>query len=393
MSSAVGERRGGRTKVLFVIDNMRRGGTELNAVRTAERLDRSRFEVGVLCLNGTGPLTARYEAGGMRVETMALQGFHGLSMLRCGWRFIRHVRTARPDIVHAHDVYSNIFVAVWTRLARGPVTIASRRWWHSFPNWKLQRANRWAFSVVDAVLANSTQVARSVMEEGRTRASKVWTIPNFADDEAFRPVTDAERCVRRHEWGAPDEVVVIGCVARLDPVKDHATLLRAVSLLRHRGRPVHLVLIGDGPERGRIESLVKELELTDAVHLAGELDGRENLHRGIDVSVLASVSEGFPNSIVEAMAAGNPTVATAVGGCMDAIEDGRTGFLVPPGDAHALADALERLVDDPGLRARMGRAALERARDTFSAASVIRDLERMYLRLVAAAPRQPRGET
>jgi L-malate glycosyltransferase len=380
-------RRAGRIRVVFVIDNMRLGGTELNAVRTAERLDRERFDLSVVCLNGEGPLTARYAAMGVPIETMQLRSFYGPSMVASGWRFVRYLRRERVDVVHAHDVYSNIFVTAWARLAGVPVVIASRRWWHSFPNRRLQMGSRWAFSRASAVLANSTQVARSVAEEGRVPAEKVWTITNFADDGAFdqMPVDQVTRL--RRSWNAPDGAVIIGCVARFDPVKDHEGLLRAFALLRARDLRTFLVLVGDGETRPMLESLVAELGLSGSVHFAGELRGGGNHHRGLDISVLASTSEGFPNTLVEAMAAGKPVVSTAVGGSIDAVIDGETGFLVPPSDPEAMAQALFRLSASAELRARFGGEGRVRASTSYDASSVVGGLQDMYDQLLTRASR------
>src|SRR4051794_37230729 len=144
---------------------MRLGGTELNAVRTAERLDRDRFDLRVLCLDANGPLVERYRAMGVPVVEMPVESLYGLTMLTTGLRAARYFRREGVQIVHAHDMYSNIFAAIWGRIARVPVVVASRRWWHSLPNRKLQLGNRVAFRLSNAVLANSAAVARSVHEE------------------------------------------------------------------------------------------------------------------------------------------------------------------------------------------------------------------------------------
>jgi glycosyltransferase involved in cell wall biosynthesis len=376
-----------RIVVAFVIDNMRLGGTELNAVRTAERLNRDRFDLRVLCLDCDGPLADRYRAIGVPVVEMPVESLYGTSMVTTGLRFARYLRREGVQIVHAHDMYSNIFASVWARAARAPVVIASRRWWHSLPNRKLRLGNRVAFRLADAVLANSAAVARSVHEEAGVAPSGVWTVTNFADDDAFQPLTPAERTLARRGWRVSDDALVVGCVARLDPVKDHATLLRAVSSLRAAGRPVHLVLVGDGETRRELEQLADTLGIPHAVTFAGELRDGRNHHRAFDVSVLCSLSEGFPNTLVEAMAAARPVVATAVGGSVDAVADGETGLLVAPGAPAALATALARLLDDPDARARMGRAGLERARRLHDARRTVSTLEVMYERLLAEAAR------
>jgi glycosyltransferase involved in cell wall biosynthesis len=375
-----------RIRVVFVIDNMRVGGTELNAVRTAERLDQERFDLSVVCLGEDGPLTERYRALGTTVENMPIDSFYGPSMLRSGRRFVRMLRRERVDIVHAHDVYSNIFSAVWARRGGVPVLITSRRWWSSLPNWKLQLGSRFAVSRSNAVLANSSAVASAVKAEAAAD-QQVWTITNFVDDDAFGTPGEEERGRLREEWNAPSGAVVIGCVARFDPVKDHAGLLRAFALLRARHPNAYLVLIGDGATRPALERLRAELDLTDAVHFAGEKRSRTNLHRGFDISVLASRSEGFPNSLVEAMAAGNPVVATAVGGSVDAVAHEETGLLVPAGRPDELASAMLRLAGDAGLRAAYGDAGVRRARERFGAANVVAGLEDMYSALLASCDR------
>ena len=377
----------GTVTVVFVIDNMRLGGTELNAVRTAERLDRERFRLRVVCLGEDGPLTERYRAMGVQVENMPIRSFYGPSMLRSGWRFVQFLRRENSQIVHAHDVYSNIFASVWAPLARVPVLITSRRWWHSLPNWKLKLGSRFAFSRSDAVLANSSQVARSVKDEGGVPESRVWTITNFADESSFGAPAEEERRRLRRGWNAPDDSIVIGCVARFDPVKDHAGLVRAFALLRARDRRAFLVLVGDGEILPELEALVTELGMEGAVHFAGEVRGTRNLHRGFDISVLASLSEGFPNTLVEAMAAGNPVVATAVGGSIDAVAHEETGLLVTPGRPDELAEAMLRLVQSPALRTAFGEEGARRAFVLYNASSVVSSLEDMYRQLVARGGR------
>jgi glycosyltransferase involved in cell wall biosynthesis len=371
--------------IAFVIDNMGLGGTELNAVRTAELLDRARFDLRVVCIGADGPLSERYRAMGVPVVSLRLDSLYGPTMLSAGLRFARYLRAERIQIVHAHDMYSNIFATVWARVAGTPVVIASRRWWHSLPNRKLRLGNAAAFRMAGAVLANSPQVARSVLESHDLPAARVWTVTNFADDAAFAPVDDEVRLRQRRAWNVPEAAVVIGCVARLVPVKDHATLVDAFAALRAQRPDVHLVLIGDGACRPVLEAQVERLGLRDGVTFTGELRGGGNHHRAFDISALVSLSEGFPNTLVEAMAAGVPVVATAVGGSIDAVADGETGLLVPPRSPRELADALLRLVDSPPLRRTLGDAGRARATLTYRAAPTLLALQSMYEALLQRA--------
>lgn len=379
-------RPGRRIRLVYVIDNMGIGGTELNAVRTAERLDRDVYDLRVACMRPDGPLRERYRALGVPVVPLPMRNLYGVSMLRSGLRFASYLRSEAVQIVHAHDIYSNVFATVWARVAGVPAVIASRRWAHALPARKFRWTNAAAFHAAHAVLANSAHVARGVVERDNVPPGKVWTVTNFADDEAFAPLTGEERAALRGVWGIPPDATVIGCVARLAPVKDHATLIAAFAALRPTRSDLHLVLVGDGECRNELESLAKKLGVQGAVTFTGELRGGGNPHRLFDISALASRSEGFPNSVVEAMAAGVAVVATAVGGVPDAVAEGETGMLVPPGEADALAAALGRLADDAILRHAMGASGRRRAWQKFRASAVIGELRTMYDALLARGP-------
>jgi glycosyltransferase involved in cell wall biosynthesis len=328
-------------------------------------------------------LSDRYAALGVPVSYLGLRGFFGPSMLVGGWRFMRLLRQKRVSIVHAHDIYSNIFVTAWARLAAVPVVIVSQRWGRKLPNKRLTAGNRIAFTRATAILANSEQVANVVIQDHSVPAAKVRTITNFADDSAFaRPSLDVDLEWRRR-WRIPEHAVVIGCVARLSPVKNQESLIRALAALRDRDARPFLVLVGDGETRAALQRLSRELGVSEAVCFTGELRDGANHHRGFDISVLVSVSEGFPNTLVEAMAAGRPVVATDVGGNRDAVMEGETGFLVPAGDIDQLTSRLSQLVDDAELRRQLGHAGMRRASNLYRASRVIAQLTSMYDELLS----------
>ena len=373
-----------RIRVMFCIDNMQIGGTELNAVRTAELLDRARFELSVVCLQRDGPLAARYAAAGIPVISFALKNLYGLDAIRQGLRLAAFIKQHDVDIFHAHDFYSNIFGVVWARVSRTPVVIASRRWW-AWPPRRAQRVlNRWASRFADRVLANSRTIAEMLHTTERFPRTHVVVIPNFVDDRSTAALAPEQRVALLRELGVPATARVIGVVASLSPVKDHATLFRAVAQLT-QWPELHVVLVGDGPCRPALEDLAGQLGIGQRVHFAGMRHDGPRLHQLFDVSVLCSLSEGFPNTLLEAMAQAVPVVATDVGGNCDAVSDGVTGFLVPPSQPARIAAALHVLLDDAPRRHTMGVAAQRYVREHFGATRVIASLEALYSSLVSAS--------
>lgn len=368
-----------RLRIAFGIDNMNVGGTELNAVRLAERLDRDRFELRVVCLQTDGPLVARYEAAGVPVDRFRISSLYAPATVRQGMRLAAHLRRHRIDIFHAHDIYSNIFGGPWARLA-GAKVIASRRWWEGFPGLHWRVATRASYHLAHVTVANSPGVAELVHRREGLPFSRIAVVPNFLDEAAFAPPAAPLHAALRRELGLGDGPVV-GIVANLLPIKDHATLLRAAARIHPAFPGLRVVLVGDGECRGPLERLAAELGIRDAVVFAGRRPNEPSLHHLFDVSVLCSASEGLPNTVLEAMAAGRPVVATRVGAVPDAVLHGQTGLLVPPGDADALAGALAELLADPDRARRMGAAALTRARNEYSEQRALAALERLYDRL------------
>lgn len=375
----------GRVRLTFCIDNMQVGGTELNAVRTAEILDRDRYDIEVVCLQSDGPLVERYRDAGIPVLAFPTGGLAGPGFARQGARLRGHLRRRRTDILHAHDTYSNVFGTFWGRVARVPALLASRRWWLHEPRRGMRTANRLGCRMAHAVLANAPRVARLVVEEEGVEESRVFVVPNFLDESAFRAPEPETRAAFLRDFGLPPGGTAIGMVANLSPVKDHDGLLRAFAQLAPAHPGAHLVLVGDGECRAALEGLAHELDLADRIHFAGRLTG-SNWHHMFDLSVHGSASEAFSNAVIEAMAAGNAIVATDVGATADAIDDGETGILVPAGQPEALAEGLDTLLRDESRRRAMAAAGRQRARRRFTPEVAIRALERLYDSLLRGRP-------
>jgi glycosyltransferase involved in cell wall biosynthesis len=218
--------------------------------------------------------------------------------------------------------------------------------------------------------------------EEHVPASRIAVIPNFVDDDAFALPDAGWLRAMRNRWGVPGDAICVGIVANLHPIKDHALFLEVVARLAARWPPLHAVIVGDGICRAALETQAQALGITERVVFAGRLPNIPSPHHLFDVSVLTSRGEGFPNSVVEAMAASRPIVATAVGGVPDAVIDGATGLLVPPGDADRFTQALGSLIANPERRIAFGMAGRRVAEQRFHARTVLAQLETLYSSLL-----------
>jgi glycosyltransferase involved in cell wall biosynthesis len=371
-----------RIRVAFCLDSFAIGGTELNAVRTAEALDPNRIDLCVFHLQTHGPLRTRYERLGVPMTHVPIPNLYSPRTALQGIRLARLLRRRNIDVVHSHDIYCNIFVVPWASTLSRCSIIASRRWGLQASRRGLAMVNRWSSMLAHRVLANSSGVA-SLLAREEVPQRKIVEIPNFLEENAFEGMNEEARVAQRRAWGLPDGTFAVGIVARLSPVKNHVLLLEAMAQLDGR---FHLVAVGDGASRTELEDLARRLGIESRVHFTGEVVAPYNLHQFFDVSVLCSLSEGFPNSLIEAMAAARPVVATPVGGVTDAVTHGVAGILVPVDDPVPLADALRMLEADPLLRVRLGQAGREAVRVKFRQDVVIEKLSALYETL---ADRQP----
>jgi glycosyltransferase involved in cell wall biosynthesis len=370
-------------RVAFCLDSFAIGGTELNAVRTAEALDPQRIELRVFYLSTRGPLRSRYERLGVRMTHVPIPNLYSPRTAVQGVRLAKALNRENVDVVHSHDIYCNIFFVPWARILSRCSIIASRRWGHKASRPELATFNRWSCLLAHRILANSGGVARHLAREEGVPQRKIVEIPNFLGENAFEVADESVRVGQRHAWGLPDGAFAVGIVARLSPVKNHAVLLKAVARLDAR---FHLIVIGDGPSRTQLEELARKLRIEARAHFVGEVISSDNLHQFLDVSVLCSLSEGFPNSLIEAMAAARPVVATPVGGVTDAVTHGVTGILVAVDDPAPLADALKMLEANPLLRTRLGEAGRELVRLKFRQEVVIEKLSALYEMLADRRP-------
>jgi glycosyltransferase involved in cell wall biosynthesis len=287
-------------------------------------------------------------------------------------RLVALLRRERATVIYTFLIHAHLVGRVAARLAGTPVVLSSQQtlsWEGRF----VEALNRWTARWCTRIVAVSRSVAAYMVDDVGVPASRVEMIPNCVDADHFRmPFPD---------FHAP---IVIGSIARLSPEKDLPTLLRAFARIRAQAPAVRLILAGHGPERPTLERLVEELQLTDAVEFLGHVTDVRTVHARVHVVVLSSLVEGLPVAVLEAMAAGRPVVATAVGGNVEAVLDGRTGFLVAPRNPEALADAVLAIIGDPARALAMAECGQRHVDEHFTARAVAEKTHRMLLDLMPA---------
>lgn len=254
------------------------------------------------------------------------------------------------------------------RRAGVPIVCVSHGW--TAATWKVrwyESLDRWVHRRMDAVVCVSQAQAEKV-RAAEVPEEKIVVIQNAVGEDAFLE-PQIEVGAEMVDWFITDPRWIIGAVGRLSPEKGFANLVEAAAIVIQRRPEAGFILFGEGPLRADLEKLIEKRSIKARFILAGFRSDVQRYLPNLDLGVMSSYTEGLPITLLEIGAAGVPTVATAVGGIPEVIEDGRTGFLVPPGDSNALAQRIVAMLDNDRQRAAMGLAARERVRNDFSFAT------------------------
>lgn len=358
---------------MHVIFALQPGGMEFGVVKLVNGLDRSRVRSSICSTKPVGEMKALVCP---EVPLFELHRRDG-NDLRLVWNLYKLFRDERPHVVHTHAWGTLLEGLLAARMARVPIVVHGEH-----GTLQLKKYQRWlqraGWSWADQVLSVSSRLAERMVSEMRYPHDRVRTLRNGVDLSRFRT---GQRLAAREWLRLTGNELVIGTVGRLVPVKDQATLLDAVAILRNRGVRVTTVIAGDGPLRERLREKAVSLGIAADVRLLGHRSDVDRVLAALDVFVLSSVSEGLSNTILEAMATGVPVVATRVGGADELVVDGVTGTLISAGSPDGLATALEELLLDGVQREAMGTAARRRAESEFSLPTVLVKYQQLYLDL------------
>ncbi len=351
------------------------GGAEVLAARLGRQLH-ERYRFVYVCLDELGLLGEQLRGEGFPVHVLGRKpGVDG----RLTFRLARLLRQEGVDLIHAHQ-YTPFFYGLTARLLyrRPPVLFMEHgRAFPDYPRRKRMLANRLLLERRDRVVGVGEGVRQALIRNEGIPAGRVEVVYNGIDVDAFAKEVHDRDAVRRELAVAADDFVVL-LVARLDPLKDLATAVRTVERVARQHARFRLLLVGEGPERGLVEGLVREKTLQEHVRLLGLRRDLAQLYAAADLFLLTSVSEGIPVTVLEAMAAGLPVVATNVGGLPEIIEDGHTGLLTSAGDDAALAERIVQLLKDAASRERLADAGRAHVRAHFTEAQMHAGYERLY---------------
>ncbi|MBC8291352.1 MAG: glycosyltransferase [Planctomycetes bacterium] len=380
-------RNSNRPVICQVLHSLHIGGAEVLADGLARSLS-NRFRFVFVCLDEIGSLGERLMAYGFPVG-MVNRKTPGIDW-KCGFRLAAKLREQKVDVIHAHQ-YTPFFQSLVSRLSyRRPPIVFTEHGRH-FPDSRSAKrvaVNRLLLRKNDRCFGVGESVRQALIKNEGLSPDRVEVIYNGVDLDPFAAVRDdnAQRAEMRAELGLNATDFVVLQVARLNPLKDHLTAVRAIERLADSGqfgagkRRVHLLLAGEGDQRGLIEQVLRDRSLGSHVTLLGSRRDVPQLLAASDAFLLSSISEGIPLTLIEAMAAGVPVVSTDVGGIGEVITDGETGLLAATGDDARLAAHLASLTD-VSLQTHLCAQAARVAEKRFSLKTMHSKYARVYRQL------------
>ena len=362
-----------RLKVMHLVYALETGGLENGVVNLCNRLSPDVFQPSICVFRSGGALEARVDA--QRVELLAVRCQWGIDPtlpVRLAW----HLRRRRIDILHTHSWGTLVEGIIAAKLAGTPSIIHGE---HGTLEERPRniRVQHWLWPKASEIVAVAASLADQMSRVIGYPRDRIRVIPNGVDTKLFCPMHEMQDDCRR-QFGLPPSGFLIGMVARLDPIKNHLGMLRALVQLNEKGIEANLAIAGDGLLRKELQQAVVDLHVSNQVYFLGDVGRTERLYNALDAFVINSHSEGMSNTILEAMACGIPVVATSVGENPGLVSDGMSGYLIPADDSDALASKLALLAQDPSLRSDMGRAGRLRIEGDFSIERMIREYEDLY---------------
>lgn len=360
-------------RVLLMIDDASVGGGQQHILALAERLDRQTFEVSVAC-EGKGYLVDELQKRAIPVYPLTMSNRPApRPLIQC----IRLIHRLRPTIVHTHGGTAGFHGRIASFFAPSIRLVHTYHGIHYLHD--RQGIQSWIYRLVDRLLKKWTDRLVCVSQSDYTLGVQ-HNVLDPQKTEVIRNGIDVDRFVRTAKASSDKAGYprVVGTIGRLHMEKGHSYLVKAAAQVLKVCPSILFEITGEGELRGDLENEIRSLGLEDHVKLLGERTDVESLFERMDVFVLPSFWEGLPLVLLEAMAAGVPIVATAVGGILEVVTHDREALLVPPRHEQQLAQEILRVLSDRELAARLTRNALQKVRNQFSVDKMVKATENMY---------------
>jgi glycosyltransferase involved in cell wall biosynthesis len=367
-------------RILFLSTSMGMGGADSQLLSAAQELRRRGHEIFIISMTPLGPMGLEARKVGLFTESLQMR--RGLPDPRGLLRLARFVRSWRPDVVHSHMVHANLLARAVRFFAPVPALVSTI---HNINEGGRARmaAYRLTNGLVDHMTIVSEAAANRFVEDRIVPQRLLRVIPNGVNIDHYRNVPPEIRESLRRLLGLAGSFVWLA-VGRFETAKDYPNMLRAFARVRERRPEAYLLLVGRGSLQEETETLVRELGIADSVRFLGVRSDIPEVMSAADAYVLSSAWEGMPMVLLEAAAAGLPTVATRVGGNHEVVRDGETGFLVPPSDDAALAEGMLKLMALPlSERRAMGDAGHHHVRSHYGLGRVAERWEELYREVLA----------
>ena len=366
-----------KLKLLHIIHSFDVGGLENGLVNLINHLDPERYAHEVCCIATSGPMASRLERPVIIHELGkgASDKSYQLPLKLAGL-----IRSSVPDIVHTRN-WGTIDGITGARLAGVKKIVHGEHGREASDPHGKNRKRKIIRKLISPAISRFVPVSADLndwlINDIKVPAKKVYLIINGVDMSKFEPAVDKHALRRR--LGLAEDCPLIGIVGRLDPVKDHATLIKAFAKVSGLAQ---LIIVGDGPMRQSLQSIVGELKLTDRTVFLGTRNDVADILGALDVFVLPSIAEGISNTILEAMSSGLPVVASRVGGNPELVADNTTGVLFEPGDHEHLTRILSNYITNQGLTRQHGQAGRKRVEDEFSLEIMVQKYDELYSSLM-----------
>lgn len=361
-------------KVAHITFDMCIGGAEQVVINLVENTDPSRFNVSILCLEGQiGPFGMQLAKKGFTVKSFGRRS--GLD-----FRLVKSLRRYFIDneieVIHCHQ-YTPYIYGLFASLLL-PIKVVFTEHGRFYPDERrLKRVlvNPILSLLTDHITAISAATADALEEFENFPSNKIDIVYNGIDDRRFQLPSSLSL---RKKLGIPEEAFVLATVARLDRIKNQELMIRALHEILKINQDIYLLVVGDGPERERLETLSADLQLTSHVIFAGFRQDTPCYYKIMDLFLLTSFSEGTAMTLLEAMANGIPCIGTDVGGNPEIILDQETGFIIADNDQGALVKAIMKLYQDRNLLCQMGQASRRRYENLFTVDKMVQSYEKLY---------------